>query len=77
MATCLSNGLDSYIASSFLNHQSAGNSDHLVHLHYFKIKNSPIKGWGGLSKNVQNMSKMSIIEISQLGQDLFYFSDLT
>ena len=40
----------------------------------FVVKNSPIKGWGGLSKNVQ---KMSIIEISQSGQDLFDFSDLT
>ena len=33
-------------------------------------KNSPINGWGGLSKNVQ---KMSIIELSQLGQDWFNF----
>ena len=36
-------------------------------------KNSPIKGWGGLSK----MSKMSIIELSRLGQDLFDLSGLT
>ena len=35
--------------------------------------NSPIKGWGGLSKNVQKMSKASIIELSQLGQDWFNF----
>ena len=34
-------------------------------------KNSPIKGWGGLSKNVQKMSKTSIIVLSQLGQDWF------
>ena len=40
-------------------------------------KNSPIKGWGGLSKMSNKMSKMSIIELSQLGQDLFDFSDLT
>ena len=38
-----------------------------------KMKNSPIRGCGGLSK----MSKMSIIELSRLGQDLFDFSDLT
>ena len=37
-------------------------------------KNSPIKGWGGLSKMSK---KMSIIELSQIGQDLFDFSDLT
>ena len=37
-------------------------------------KNSPIRGWGGLSKMSK---KMSIIELSQLGQDLFDFSDLT
>ena len=45
----------------------------------FKIllKNSPIKGWGGLSKMSNKMSKMSIIELSQLGQDLFDFSGLT
>ena len=36
-------------------------------------KNSPIKGWGGFSKNVQKMSKTSIIELSQLGQDWFNF----
>ena len=40
-------------------------------------KNSPIRGWGGLSKLSNKMSKMSIIELSQLGQDLFDFSDLT
>ena len=34
------------------------------------LKNSPIRGWGDLSK-------MSKIELSQLGQDLFDFSDLT
>ena len=38
------------------------------------IKNSPIRGWGGLSKMSK---KMSIIELSQIGQDLFDFSDLT
>ena len=37
-------------------------------------KNSPIKGWGGLSKMSK---KMSIIELSRIGQDLFDFSDLT
>ena len=37
-------------------------------------KNSPIKGWGGLSKMSK---KMSIIELSLIGQDLFDFSDLT
>ena len=37
-------------------------------------KNSPIRGWGGLSKMSKKMSK---IELSQLGQDLFDFSDLT
>ena len=37
-------------------------------------KNSPIRGWGGLSKMSK---KMSIIELCQLGQDLFDFSDLT
>ena len=37
-------------------------------------KNSPIRGWGGLSKMSK---KMSIIELSQIGQDLFDFSDLT
>ena len=31
-------------------------------------KNSPIKGWGGLSKMSK---KMSIIELSWIGQDLF------
>ena len=36
-------------------------------------KNSPIRGWGGLSKMSNKMSKMSIIELSQLGQDLFDF----
>ena len=41
------------------------------------VKNSPIKGWGGLSKMSNKMSKMSIIELSQLGQDLFDFSGLT
>ena len=40
-------------------------------------KNSPIRGWGGLSKMSNKMSKMSIIELSQLGQDLFDFSGLT
>ena len=40
-------------------------------------KNSPIKGWGGLSKMSNKMSKMSIIELSWLGQDLFDFSGLT
>ena len=40
-------------------------------------KNSPIKGWGGLSKMSNKMSKMSIIELSWLGQDLFDFSSLT
>ena len=39
-------------------------------------ENSPIRGWGGLSKMSQKKSKMSIIELSQLGQDLFDFSDL-
>ena len=43
----------------------------------WKSKNSPIKGWGGLSKMSNKMSKMSIIELSQLGQDLFDFSGLT
>ena len=38
------------------------------------IKNSPVKGWGGLSKMSK---KMSIIELSWLGKDLFVFSDLT
>ena len=42
-----------------------------------KEKNSPIKGWGGLSKMSNKMSKMSIIELSWLGQDLFDFSGLT
>ena len=44
-----------------------------------KAKNSPIKGWGGLSlsKMSNKMSKMSIIELSRLGQDLFHFSGLT
>ena len=37
-------------------------------------KNSPIKGWGGLSKM---SNKMSINELSRLGQDLFDFSGLT
>ena len=37
-------------------------------------KNSPIRGWGGLSKMSNKMSK---IELSQLGQDLFDFSGLT
>ena len=37
-------------------------------------KNSPIRGWGGLSKMSK---KMSIIELSRIGQDLFDFSDLT
>ena len=41
------------------------------------FKNSPMRGWGGLSKMSNKMSKMSIIELSQLGQDLFDFSDLT
>ena len=41
------------------------------------IKNSPIKGWGGLSKLSNKMSKMSMIELSWLGQDLFDFSGLT
>ena len=41
------------------------------------LKNIPIRGWGGLSKMSNKMSKMSIIELSQLGQDLFDFSDLT
>ena len=41
------------------------------------LKNSPIKGWGGLSKMSNKMCKMSIIELSQLGQDLFDFSGLT
>ena len=36
-------------------------------------KNSPVKGWSGLSKNVQKISKMSRIELSQLGQYLFHF----
>ena len=36
-------------------------------------KNSPIKGWGGLSKMSK---KMSMIELSRIGQDLFDFSDL-
>ena len=40
-------------------------------------KNSPIRGWGGLSEMSKEMSKMSIIEFSQLDQDLFDFSDLT
>ena len=40
-------------------------------------KNSPIKGWGGLSKMSNKMSKMSIIELSPSGQDLFDFSGLT
>ena len=40
-------------------------------------KNSPIRGRGGLSKMSKKMSKMSIIELSQLGQDLFDFNDLT
>ena len=40
-------------------------------------KNSPIKGWGGLSKMSNKMSKMSTIELSRLGQDLFDFSGLT
>ena len=40
-------------------------------------KNSPIKGWGGLSKMSNKMSKMSIIELSRLGPDLFDFSGLT
>ena len=40
-------------------------------------KISPIKGWGGLSKMSDKMSKMSIIELSRLGQDLFDFSGLT
>ena len=35
--------------------------------------NSPIKGWDGLSKIVQKMSKTSIIELSQLGQDWFNY----
>ena len=39
-----------------------------------KQKNSPIKGRGGLSKMSK---KMSIIELSQIGQHLFDFSDLT
>ena len=38
------------------------------------MKNSPIRGWGGLSKMSK---KMSIIELSRLGPDLFDFSDLT
>ena len=38
------------------------------------VKNSPIRGWGGLSKMSNKMSK---IELSQLGQDLFDFSGLT
>ena len=42
------------------------------------IKNSPIRGWGRLSKMSNKMSnKMSKIELSQLGQDLFDFSGLT
>ena len=41
------------------------------------LKNSPIKGWGGLSKMSNKMSKMSIIELFRLGQDLFDFSGLT
>ena len=40
-------------------------------------KNSLIRGWGDLSKMSKQMSKMSIIELSQLGQDLFDISDLT
>ena len=43
-------------------------------LHKNIIKNNPIKGWGGLSKMSK---KMSIIELSWIGQDLFDFSDLT
>ena len=39
-----------------------------------KNKNSPIKGWGGLSKM---SNKMSIIELSRSGQDLFDLSGLT
>ena len=42
-----------------------------------KKENSPIRGWGGLSKMSKKKSKMSIIEFSQLVQDLFDFSDLT
>ena len=42
-----------------------------------QYKNSPIRGRGGLSKMSKKMSKMSIIELSRLGQDLFDFSDLT
>ena len=38
-------------------------------------KNSPIRGWVGLSKMSKKV-EMSIIELSQLGQDLFDFSDL-
>ena len=43
---------------------------------FWIVKNSPIRGWGGLSKSPKK-SKMSIIELSQLGQDLFDLSDLT
>ena len=43
-------------------------------IHMSNIKNSPIRGWGGLCPN---MPKMSIIKLSQFGQDLFDFSDLT
>ena len=42
-----------------------------------KTKNSPMGGWGGLSRVSKKMSKMSVIELSQLGRDLFDFSDLT
>ena len=42
-----------------------------------KSKNSPIRGLKWFKLNVQRMSKMSVIELSQLGQDLFDFSDLT
>ena len=43
------------------------------HFRFRSNKNSPIRGWGGLSKISNKMSKMSIIELYQLGQDLFWF----
>ena len=67
-----------YCSSSVLsNNQSCDYCNRLVNEQHKEDKNSPIKGWGGLSKMSNKMSKMSIIELSWLGQDLFDFSSLT
>ena len=41
------------------------------------LTNEPHKGLRWFNPNVLLISKMPIIDLSQLGQDLFDFSDLT